>query len=79
MGCDTGCPDDLGLQARVLEEDGRDGARLLFERFDHILTDGRLIGREGSMVDPNFLEEPRQRNSGKENEQNQGGEKTGRI
>jgi len=54
---------------QALERDGRDGTRRLFGRFDQILTEGGLIGREGSIVDASFVEAPRQRNSRKENEQ----------
>ena len=53
----------------ALEQDGRDGARRLFERFEQMLSKGGLIGRKGSIVDASFVDAPRQRNSRKENEQ----------
>jgi hypothetical protein len=58
-----------------LEQDGRDGARKLFERFEQMLTERGLTGREGSIVDASFVEAPRQRNSRKENEQIKEGER----
>jgi IS5 family transposase len=54
---------------QALEQDGRNGAGRLFERFDQILSDGGMIGRKGSIVDATFVDAPRQRNSRKENEQ----------
>jgi len=57
---------------QALERDGRNGAGRLFERFDQILTDGGMIGRKGSIVDASLLDEPRQRNKRKENEQIKG-------
>ena len=60
---------------QALEREGRDGARRLFQRFDQILTDGGLIGREGSIVDARFVEAPRQRNSGEENAQIKAGKR----
>jgi IS5 family transposase len=60
---------------QALEQDGRDGARKLFERFEQILTERGLIGREGSIVDASFVDAPRQRNSRKENEQIKEGER----
>ena len=60
---------------QALEQDGRDGARKLFERFEQMLTERGLIGREGSIVDASFVDAPRQRNSRKENEQIKEGER----
>jgi IS5 family transposase len=51
---------------QALEQDGRDGARKLFERFEQMLTERGLIGKEGSIVDASFVDAPRQRNSRKE-------------
>ena len=60
---------------QTLERDGRDGARRLFERFDQILNERGMIGREGSIVDARFVEAPRQRNNRRENEQIKKGER----
>ena len=60
---------------QALEQDGRDGARKLFERFEQMLTERGLIGKEGSIVDASFVDAPRQRNSRKENEQIKEGER----
>tara|TARA_B110000438_G_scaffold269331_1_gene285633 strand:- start:119 stop:415 length:297 start_codon:yes stop_codon:yes gene_type:complete len=60
---------------QALEREGRDGARKLFERFEQMLTDRGLIGREGSIMDASFVDAPRQRNSRKENEQIKEGER----
>jgi IS5 family transposase len=60
---------------QALERDGRNGAGRLFERFDQMLTDGGMIGRKGSIVDASFVDEPRQRNRRKENEQIKEGER----
>ena len=47
---------------------GRDGARVLFDRFHRELEAKGLLCREGKTVDAMIMEVPRQRNSRKENE-----------
>lgn len=73
----------LGLQARddvpdartiwdfkqLLEKDGRDGTRRLFEKFGRLLRTEGLLAKEGSIVDASFVAAPRQRNSREENQQ----------
>jgi len=54
---------------QLLEKDGRDGSRKLFNTFHSVLRGEGLIAREGSIVDASFVEAPRQRNSRKENQQ----------
>lgn len=53
---------------------GRDGARVLFDRFRRELEDKGLLCREGKTVDAMIMEVPRQRNSRKENESVKNGE-----
>jgi len=48
---------------QLLDKDGRDGARKLFECFASQLNDGAMIAREGSIVDASFVDAPRQRNT----------------
>ena len=53
----------------LIEQDGREGSRKLFEAFHEMLTTENLIAKEGSIVDASFVDAPRQRNSREENEQ----------
>ncbi len=53
----------------LIEKDGREGSRKLFEAFHQILIEEGLIAKEGSIVDASFVDAPRQRNTRKENEQ----------
>ena len=48
---------------QLLEKDGRDGGRKLFERFGQLLQAQGLLAKEGSIVDASFVAAPRQRNS----------------
>lgn len=54
---------------QLLEKDGREGGRKLFERFGQLLQGEGLLAKEGSIVDASFVEAPRQRNSREENAQ----------
>ena len=58
----------------LIEKDGREGSRKLFEAFHEILTSENLIAKEGSIVDASFVDAPRQRNTREENKQIKGGE-----
>jgi len=53
---------------------GPEGVEALFERFNAVLAERGLVGREGKIVDASFVEVPRQRNTRKENGQIKGGE-----
>jgi len=53
----------------LIEKDGREGNRKLFEAFHQILTEENLIAKEGSLVDASFVDAPRQRNTREENKQ----------
>lgn len=53
---------------QLLEKDGREGGRNLFELFGAMLEKQGMVGREGSIVDASFVDAPRQRNSREENE-----------
>lgn len=54
---------------QLLEKDGRDGGRKLFERFGLLLQSQGMLAKEGSIVDASFVAAPRQRNSREENAQ----------
>ena len=43
---------------QALERDGREEPQRLFKQFEGMLTEVRMIGREGSMVDASFVEIP---------------------
>jgi len=58
-----------------LEQDDRQGARKLFERFVEQLHQEGLIGREGSIVDASFVDAPRQRNNREDNARIKAGER----
>ena len=58
----------------LIEKDGREGSRNLFEFFHQILTAENPIAKEGSIVDASFVDAPRQRNSRDENKQIKEGE-----
>jgi IS5 family transposase len=51
-----------------IEEEGREGARRLFEAFSECLQRLGLIAREGSIVDASFVDAPRQRNDRDQNQ-----------
>ena len=53
----------------LLEKDGRDGGRKLFERFGQLLQSQGMLAKEGSIVDASFVAAPKQRNSREENAQ----------
>lgn len=53
----------------LIEKDGRDGSRKLFEAFNTTLTGEGLIAKEGSIVDASFVDAPRQRNSREQNQE----------
>ena len=59
----------------LLDKDGHDGARKLFECFASQLSGEGMITREGSIVDASFVDAPRQRNTREQNEQIQAGER----
>ena len=59
----------------LLDKDGRDGARKLFECFALQLSGEGMIAREGSIVDASFVDAPRQRNSREQNAQIKAGER----
>jgi len=48
---------------QLLEKDGRDGTRRLFERFGRQLQSKGLLAQEGSIVDASFVAALRQHNS----------------
>ena len=54
---------------QLLEKDGRDGWRKLFERFGQLLQSQGMLAKEGSIVDASFVAAPKQRNSREENAQ----------
>jgi IS5 family transposase len=60
---------------QLLEKDGRDGTRRLFERFGRQLQSEGLLAKEGSIVDASFVAAPRQRNSREQNAQIKKGER----
>ena len=60
---------------QLLDKDGRDGARKLFECFTSQLSEEGMIAREGSIVDASFVDAPRQRNRREENAQIKEGER----
>ena len=60
---------------QLLDKDGRDGARKLFECFTSQLSEEGMIAREGSIVDASFVDAPRQRNRREENAQIKKGER----
>ena len=51
----------------LIEKDGRNGSRNLFEHFRTLLTQEGLIAKEGSIIDASFVDVPKQRNSREEN------------
>ena len=59
----------------LLDKDGHDGARKLFECFASQLSGEGMITREGSIVDASFVDAPRQRNTREQNAQIQAGER----
>jgi len=60
---------------QLLEKDGRDGTRRLFERFGRQLQSEGLLAKEGSIVDASFVAAPRQRNSRGQNARIKKGER----
>lgn len=60
---------------QLLEKDGRDGSRKLFNRFGQLLQEQGMLAKEGSIVDASFVAAPRQRNSREENAQIKEGER----
>lgn len=60
---------------QLLDKDGRDRARKLFECFASQLSEEGMIAREGSIVDASFVDAPRQRNSREQNAQIKQGER----
>jgi IS5 family transposase len=56
----------------LLDRNGRDGARKLFECFASQLSGEGMIAREGCIVDASFVDAPRQLNT---REQNKAGER----
>ena len=54
---------------QLLEKDGRDGGRKLFERFGQLLQSQGMLAKEGSIVDASFVAAPKQRNSREETAQ----------
>ena len=58
-----------------IEEDGREGSRMLFEAFNQILESKSLIAREGSIIDASIIEAPRQRNDREQNQRIKQGER----
>ncbi|MGY8648845.1 MAG: transposase, partial [Verrucomicrobiales bacterium] len=59
----------------LIEADGRDGSRKLFEAFHATLTGEGIIAREGSIVDASFIDAPRQHNSREQNQKIKDGER----
>jgi transposase, IS5 family len=53
---------------QLLEMDGREGSKKLFDGFVKMLREEGMIGCEGSIVDASFVDAPRQRNSREQNE-----------
>ena len=62
---------------QLLEKDGRDGTRRLFDQFGQLLRTEGLLAKEGSIVDASFVAAPRQRNSREENQKIKQGERPG--
>lgn len=60
---------------QLLEKDGRDGARKLFDRFGQLLQGQGMLAKEGSIVDASFVAAPRQRNTREQNAQIKQGER----
>lgn len=58
-----------------IEDQEREGGRRLFEAFNVLLEEKKLIAREGSIVDASFVDAPRQRNSRDQNKQIKQGER----
>jgi transposase, IS5 family len=59
----------------LIEQDGRDGSRKLFDFFQSMLDKKGLVAKEGSIVDASFTDAPRQRNSREENQQIKAGKR----
>lgn len=59
----------------LIEKDGRDGSRKLFEAFHALLSAEGLLAKEGRIVDASFIEAPRQRNSREQNQQIKNGQR----
>lgn len=53
----------------LIEQDGREGSRKLFDAFRQILMTEGLIAKEGSIVDASIVDAPQQRNTRQENQQ----------
>ena len=53
----------------LIEKEGRDGSRRLFEAFHTTLTTEGLMAKEGSIVDASFVDAPRQRNTREQSQQ----------
>jgi hypothetical protein len=62
----------------LLDKDGRDGARKLFECFASQLSGEAMIAREGSIVEASFVDAPLQRNTREQNVQIKTGERPDR-
>ena len=62
---------------QLLEKDGRDGTRRLFDQFGQLLRTEGLLAKEGSIVDASFVAAPRKRNSREENQKIKQGERPG--
>lgn len=60
---------------QLLEKDGRDGARKLFDRFGQLLQGQGMLAKESSIVDASFVAAPRQRNTREQNAQIKQGER----
>lgn len=59
----------------LIEKDGREGSRKLFETFRQILSGEGLMAKEGSIVDASFVDAPRQHNTREENKKIKAGER----
>jgi len=59
----------------LIEADGRDGSRKLFDAFHATLIGEGLIAREGSIVDASFIDASRQHNSRAQNQRIKDGER----
>ena len=59
----------------LIEKEGREGGRKLFEAFHATLTGEGLLAKEGSIVDASFVDAPRQRNNREQNQQIKNGER----
>ena len=62
----------------LLDKDGRDSARKLFDCFASQLSGEGMIARKGSIVDASFVDAPRQRNTREQNVQIKTGERPDR-